>query len=371
MNIASAHEPTISARVTRTIGVALAVLLAATALVLFNASPASAATQRYWSGAGADAKWTNPANWGGVAPKPGDDLLFGIASGRTITVNDFPTDTVFGSITLAGPNYDLRGNRLSLARGLRTYYDSSMPMAFSVSLVISVNNAQTFTTQADHTVWYTGGIVLNADLTLNGAGFHEVRGPLSGAGALIGANGRVTVVQNTATTGATKVVGGVVDVIGNQAGRPVNVNGGGLAGFATVGPVTVSRGYLTPTRQGQSTAAILTVKGDLSMTTAATYEVYVNGSGPGKYGQMAVTGKITLANTPLAVDSFNRTAAITVGQVLTIVKNSGPTAVSGIFDDVPEGATVRDRHDPRTTYRISYKGGASGRDITLTVLTYV
>ncbi len=51
MNIAFAHEPTTSARATRVIGVALAVLLAATALSLFNARPAAAATQRYWSGA--------------------------------------------------------------------------------------------------------------------------------------------------------------------------------------------------------------------------------------------------------------------------------------------------------------------------------
>ncbi len=82
-----------------------------------------------------------------------------------------------------------------------------------------------------------------------------------------------------------------------------------------------------------------------------------------------VSGRIRLTDTPLVVDSANRTSPVAVGKVLTIVKNNNATVVTGIFDDGPESSTVQDRRNG-ITYRISYRG-AAGRDVTLTVLTTV
>src|SRR5438093_5709812 len=54
-----------------------------------------------WTGAGADNNWTTAANWlGGVAPAPGDRLVFDGTTRLTAT-NNFPVDTSFGGIIFA------------------------------------------------------------------------------------------------------------------------------------------------------------------------------------------------------------------------------------------------------------------------------
>ncbi len=68
-----------------------------------------------WSGGGRSANWSDPANWaGGVAPVAGDDLVFPGTAARLAATNDFPADTAFHSITIAGGDYVLAGNLLSL-----------------------------------------------------------------------------------------------------------------------------------------------------------------------------------------------------------------------------------------------------------------
>jgi autotransporter-associated beta strand protein len=68
-----------------------------------------------WSGGGRSANWSDPANWaGGVAPVAGDDLVFSGTAARLAATNDFPAGTAFHSITIAGGDYVLAGNRLIL-----------------------------------------------------------------------------------------------------------------------------------------------------------------------------------------------------------------------------------------------------------------
>src|SRR5947199_46090 len=66
----------------------LGVLLALVAAAL---TPASAlAATRTWTGAAADGDWTEPANWGGLAPVAGDDLVFPAGALRLTNTNNFP-----------------------------------------------------------------------------------------------------------------------------------------------------------------------------------------------------------------------------------------------------------------------------------------
>jgi hypothetical protein len=56
-----------------------------------------------WTGGGADNKWSTAANWlGGVAPVPGDNLVFPPGALRMDCVNDYPSSMEFGSIDISG-----------------------------------------------------------------------------------------------------------------------------------------------------------------------------------------------------------------------------------------------------------------------------
>src|SRR4051812_28374329 len=51
----------------------------------------------------ANANWSSPQNWvGDIAPAVGDDLVFPASALRSSTVNDFPSGTVFHSISISG-----------------------------------------------------------------------------------------------------------------------------------------------------------------------------------------------------------------------------------------------------------------------------
>src|SRR5262245_35501522 len=66
-----------------------------------------------WTGA-VDNIWTRAANWeGGVAPVPGDDLVFPDTATRFTPANNFDVGTTFNSITIGAAGYDLIGNALN------------------------------------------------------------------------------------------------------------------------------------------------------------------------------------------------------------------------------------------------------------------
>src|SRR4051812_32185447 len=91
--------------------VLLASVLSAAA---FLAQPSQA--QLTWSGLGADANWSTPANWAGVAPVDGDALIF---AGSTQLVNT--NDLVLASnawVRFDAGGFVLRGNTLSPAQGI-------------------------------------------------------------------------------------------------------------------------------------------------------------------------------------------------------------------------------------------------------------
>jgi hypothetical protein len=55
--------------------------------------------------------WTTPENWvGDVAPSAGDNLIFPAGAAQLENVNDYPSTTVFGSITVSGSGYNFQGN---------------------------------------------------------------------------------------------------------------------------------------------------------------------------------------------------------------------------------------------------------------------
>ncbi len=52
--------------------------------------------------------WTAPENWvGDVAPSAGDNLIFPAGAAQLVNVNDYPSTTVFSSITVSGSGYHI------------------------------------------------------------------------------------------------------------------------------------------------------------------------------------------------------------------------------------------------------------------------
>src|SRR5437879_6823539 len=73
-----------------------------------------------WSGAGPDALWSDAANWGGVVPVAGDDLVFAAGAAQLPSTNDFAAGTAFNSITFQAGGYSVNGNAITLLSGLFT-----------------------------------------------------------------------------------------------------------------------------------------------------------------------------------------------------------------------------------------------------------
>lgn len=69
--------------------------------------PQAHAAIRTWSGAGADATWTNTANWGGTAPANADDLVFSGTTQQNNT-NNFSSLSING-LQLANNGFTLNG----------------------------------------------------------------------------------------------------------------------------------------------------------------------------------------------------------------------------------------------------------------------
>ena len=96
------------------------------------AAPAASVT---WDGS-ASGYWSNGANWvGGVAPAPGDSLVFPVSAARYLTTNNFASGTAFGGIGVNGSNYVFRGNRIVLQDDLRALAQSG-PVTFDLAITV-------------------------------------------------------------------------------------------------------------------------------------------------------------------------------------------------------------------------------------------
>src|SRR5262249_9408808 len=76
-----------------------------------------------WTGLGGNANWSNPANWSsGVAPSPGDDLIFDAPAARFAS-NDFATGTSFHSFRFGQINqqdFTIDGSAVLLTGGIQS-----------------------------------------------------------------------------------------------------------------------------------------------------------------------------------------------------------------------------------------------------------
>ncbi len=150
-----------------------------------------------WTGS-ASGLWSVGANWvGGVAPQPGDSLVFPVVNIRKQATNDFAADTVFGLIRYE-TNYTLAGARAALRRGFHSFHAS--PGSGFLALPLRLAAAQTFTNQFQD-LSFLGGIDLGGfGLTFrNGAVSvaNTVNSEISGVGTVTHAGAGELVLEHS------------------------------------------------------------------------------------------------------------------------------------------------------------------------------
>ena len=232
----------------------------------------AAATVRVWSGVNLlSGNWTSAINWdGGVAPLPGDTLLFpddGLR--RTSNTNNYPAGTTFSAITFGGTGYRLRGNAVTISNSVNAALNSGTNIidlnieAGQFALTVQVFAATDFLT-------FNGDIDLNArTLLTSGPGDIRITGVISGAGGVFKNNGgdlRMDGEGANTYTGSTTVNAGIL-----RLGRYV-IRGLGLAGAVAVpGDLFIGSGT------GGLIGDVVALERDHQI--ANTSDVRVNGSG--------------------------------------------------------------------------------------------
>src|SRR5262249_38049297 len=132
--------------------------------------------------------------------------------------------------------------------------------------------------------------------------------------------------------------------------------GGVLAGVGAVGTVTGTGGTIAP---GSGGPGVLTTK-DVSFGAGGGLAIDLNGTAPGQFDQLKVTGTVNLAGATL---SPTLGYAPAVGDTFTIIDNDLGELVGNTFTGLPDGATFS---AGGRTFRINYNGG-DGNDVVLTV----
>jgi autotransporter-associated beta strand protein/T5SS/PEP-CTERM-associated repeat protein len=327
-----------------------------------------------WSGAGADNNWTTPQNWvGNVTPTVGGDLFFPAGALRFSNTNTFPAGTVFNSITFSGTNYVINGNALVINAGI-TNNAPAFP-ANHITCPINLASNQSIACATNTTLLLDGAVSGAAGLVKVGPGFLTMTGPANNtySGTTVVNDGTLLLLKAAGTNafpGALTIGDGLggpgADVVrlgnSNQIpdSAPVTINSSGALDLngkiETIGPLSVHGGQVL-------LGATSLKSGNTLLDSNAVFSVALNGEAAGtQYGQLGVTGSVTLSNATLA-STFGFTPAL--GDVFKIIDNDGSDPVIGTFLNLSEGALLT---NGAVVVRISYAGG-DGNDVTLTSVT--
>jgi autotransporter-associated beta strand protein len=207
-------------------------------------------------------------------------------------------------------------------------------------------------------------------LTTTFAGNLQSPTPNFGSVVKVG-SGKLTLSGANTYSGGTTVSEGslvVTNTTGSGTGsRPVQVNGGTLAGNGTIaGSVAIGTGsgtgaVLAPS-VGVSQVAVLTLQRALTFNADGTY-IYKLNTRNARADQVIANG-VTIESG--AQFNFQTVAnkRVANGTVFTAISNTSANPIAGIFANLPDGSTFT---AGRNNFQVSYSGG-DGNDLTLTVV---
>ncbi len=183
-------------------------------------------------------------------------------------------------------------------------------------------------------------------------------------------SGKLSLVGANTYTGGTTVEGGALFVrntTGSATGPgAVQINRGTLGGTGTIsGAVTLgtTEGRPTLLAPGSSQSlGTLTIQKALTFNAGATYDFALNSSRSA--ADQVIANGVTIASGAVFSPIDNGTAILSPGTAFTPILNGAVTPISGIFSNLPDGATVTIGSN---TFQVDYEGG-DGNDLTLTVV---
>jgi len=208
-------------------------------------------------------------------------------------------------------------------------------------------------------------------LTVGGNGTStEFSGTITGSGAAASlvkiGSGALTLSGTNNYPGITRVAAGTLLVNGSIVPSPVQIDtDASLGGAGVTGDVACNGGRLIPGPTMASPSYGRLKTGTVSFNSGSTLRCELGGPvGGTEFDQLEVNGFLNIANTTLNVQSAGLGA---VDSQYTVIRVATGAAASGTFAGLPEGAVFTPL--PGRTYRITYHGGPTGRDIVLTQLT--
>ena len=231
-------------------------------------------------------------------------------------------------------------------------------------------NNLVFSGQSGNTITLGSGALLGQTLDATGASFGGNVAGLDTTADLYGVEDTISDVLDAAGTGYVKLKSGNVyvtpgsDTTSNGAiqraigvaspGDTLHIAGGSFTGSVDTGTKGLVLSLGDP--------AQVTITGNLTLHSTDTLDLEIDGSlTPGtSYDQLVVSGTVSLGGATL------NTAASTItgshfGDTLTIINNTGSSAVSGTFAGSPEASYVTVNGE---TFQIFYDGG-DGNDVVL------
>jgi autotransporter-associated beta strand protein len=281
-----------------------------------------------WTGSSSSGSWSNPSNWVGGAPTPGESspvvLNFGPGLSNQATVDDV------ANLTVNQVNITATGYSVTLAASLTIQVDSGT----SADLAAAISGP--------------GGITL------------------TGQGTLI----LPPSVANS-YTGTTTVNGGFLLVLDSQLSSPVTVNNGGkLGGSGTVGTTVVNAGgTLAPVKDAMNTPSDLTVRGNLTLEPGSRFSVYIKDQNKNlsngkkvifvqEHSAVTVTGQAFVAGSILDAHFVNPNLKLTPGPsaVIHLILDTSNQPPVGTFANLPQHELVRalSQDTPRQCFHIEY-----------------
>ncbi len=277
---------------------------------------AASASIRTWSGGGGNDNWSTAANWGGIAPSAGDDLVFA-GTTRLTPNNDITAGTSFNSITFNGGAgaFVVGGNSVVITGGAAAITSNvtggmetfNNPITFSGS-------PPTISSNAGGLLVLGGNISASSfSVTVASSGNTELAGVLNGTGSLTKTGGGNLKLSGANTySGSTTVTAGILMVnnssaLGSSAGG-TNVSAGAALDLNGINYSTAEPLTLNGLGPGNIGALI-----NSSATGAAFAGLIALGSGASIVGE---SGGINLTHSGTITGSYGLTLGGTVGGTL-------------------------------------------------------
>ena len=291
-----------------------------------------------WTG-NVDGHWDTPGNWqDGVVPAAGAAVVFpagvnqkAIVVDAPVTVGDIEMDGAYVFQYGTSP-ITVEGNIVANSPG--AYFQNDVVLAHDTNVTVGASDDL---------------MMLRVRDDGNARGITKLG---DGKFVIAGSESSYTGLTEVAA-GDLEVDTGISSIVQLDAGTTLSGNGSMNGIIGNGGTVSLSQGP-----QANSYAA----EGNVTLGPGSTLHEVVSVDDGEMAGRLYVSGgvvDVTGATLTLDADVFTPES----GDRITLISNRTGQPIVGTFDSLPEGATVMINGAP---YAISYVGGDSGHDVTLT-----